>query len=170
MTCQQAHTQFQQQSVITIVYIDVSPTFGTKSFSLSKSNFVGNRDLFLGIAFLALGGGCVILLIIFLAKWIAEKRDRQKFDWTKIHNTNIELYCAWYILTFYWCILHHTSRTFPLIQLPRCPWDLKRPQEISHLGWNRCFQGCNWNRPEKIQIGGWRLCWKERQRRRLEEI
>ena len=46
---------------------------------MSKSNFVGNRDLFLGIAFLALGGGCFILLIVFLAKWIAEKRDRQKF-------------------------------------------------------------------------------------------
>jgi hypothetical protein len=60
--------------------LEVNPTFGKKSFSLSKSNFVGNRDLFLGIAFLALGGGCVILLIIFLAKWISEKRDRQKFD------------------------------------------------------------------------------------------
>jgi hypothetical protein len=41
---------------------------------------VGNRVLFLGIAFLALGGGCVILLLVFLSKWIAEKRDRQKFE------------------------------------------------------------------------------------------
>lgn len=49
----------------------VSPTWGEKWFSISKSNYVGTRDLFLGIAFLALGGGCFILLIVFLAKWIA---------------------------------------------------------------------------------------------------
>ena len=59
--------------------IEIDPTFGEKWFSLSKSNFVGNRDLFLGIAFLALGGGCLLLLIVFLSKWIAERRDRQKF-------------------------------------------------------------------------------------------
>ena len=57
----------------------MDPTFGQKWFSISKSNFVGNRDLFLGIAFLALGAGCLVLLVVFLAKWIAEKRYRQKF-------------------------------------------------------------------------------------------
>ncbi len=57
----------------------LSSPWGSKWISISKSNYVGNRDLFLGIAFLALGGGCFILLIVFLAKWIAEKRDRQKF-------------------------------------------------------------------------------------------
>ena len=44
---------------------------------MSKSNFVGNKDLFLGIAFLVLGGACLILLIVFIAKWIAEKRNLQ---------------------------------------------------------------------------------------------
>jgi hypothetical protein len=38
---------------------------------MSKSNYIGNRDLFLGIAFLVLGGGCIILLIVFVAKWIS---------------------------------------------------------------------------------------------------
>jgi len=57
--------------------VDVDPTWGQKWFSLSKSNFVGNRDLFLGIAFLVLGGCSFILLIVFVAKWIAEKRNMQ---------------------------------------------------------------------------------------------
>lgn len=52
-------------------------TWGQKWFSVSKSNFVGNKDLFLGIAFLVLGGACLILLIVFIAKWIAEKRNLQ---------------------------------------------------------------------------------------------
>ncbi len=68
------------QSSKIFVTLEINPSFGEKWISFSKSNFVGNRDLFLGIAFLALGGGCLILLIVFLSKWIAEKRDRQKFE------------------------------------------------------------------------------------------
>lgn len=54
--------------------------FGEKWFSLSKSNFVGSRDLFLGIAFLVLGAGCFFLLIVFFAKWINEKRGHPKIE------------------------------------------------------------------------------------------
>ncbi len=71
LICLQELTQFLSQTVTFFGNLEINPTFGTKYFSLSKSNFVGNRDLFLGIAFLALGGGCVILLIVFLAKWIS---------------------------------------------------------------------------------------------------
>ena len=49
---------------------DSSAFDGKKYIHLSKSNFVGNKDLFLGIAFLALGGGCLVLLIIFIAKCV----------------------------------------------------------------------------------------------------
>lgn len=55
-------------------------SFGEKSIFVGKSNYVGNRDLFLGIAFLVLGGGCLILLVVFIAKWIAEKRDKQHIN------------------------------------------------------------------------------------------
>lgn len=55
-------------------------SFGEKSIFVGKSNYVGNRDLFLGIAFLVLGGGCLILLVVFVAKWIAEKRDKQHIN------------------------------------------------------------------------------------------
>jgi len=47
---------------------DVS--FGTKNFYLSKANYMGNKDHFLGIAFLVLGGGCLIILIVFIAKCV----------------------------------------------------------------------------------------------------
>lgn len=53
-------------------------SFGTKSFYLSKSNYMGNKDYFLGIAFLVLGGGCLIVLIIFIAKCVTEMRGRPK--------------------------------------------------------------------------------------------
>ena len=49
-------------------YFDVS--FGEKRLYLSKSNYMGNKDYFLGIAFLVLGGGCLIVLIIFIAKCV----------------------------------------------------------------------------------------------------
>lgn len=55
---------------------DVS--FGVKNFYLSKSNYMGNKDYFLGIAFLVLGGGCLIVLIIFIAKCVTEMRGRPK--------------------------------------------------------------------------------------------
>lgn len=41
-----------------------------KWIHLGKSNYVGNKDLFLGIAFLSLGGGCLIVLVIFIAKCV----------------------------------------------------------------------------------------------------
>ena len=54
--------------------------WGQKWVHISKSNYVGNKDLFLGIAFLSLGGGCVILLIVFIAKCITERRSKPKED------------------------------------------------------------------------------------------
>ena len=59
---------------------DVSGFDGNKYIHLSKSNYVGNKDLFLGIAFLALGGGCLVLLIIFIAKCVTERRERPKTE------------------------------------------------------------------------------------------
>ena len=44
--------------------------FGQKLFHLSQSNYLGNRDLLLGIAFTSLGAICAILSIVFCAKWI----------------------------------------------------------------------------------------------------
>lgn len=44
--------------------------FGEKWFHLGKSNYMGNRDYFLGIAFLVLGAGCLIVLIVFIAKCV----------------------------------------------------------------------------------------------------
>ena len=44
--------------------------FGEKKFYLSKANYMGNKDHFLGIAFLVLGGGCLIILIVFIAKCV----------------------------------------------------------------------------------------------------
>lgn len=57
-------------------HFDVS--FGEKNFYISKSNYMGNKDYFLGIAFLVLGGGCLIVLIIFIAKCVTEMRGRPK--------------------------------------------------------------------------------------------
>jgi len=53
-------------------------SFGTKSFLLGKSNYMGNRDYFLGIAFLVLGGGCLIVLLFFIAKCVTEMRGKPK--------------------------------------------------------------------------------------------
>ncbi len=55
-------------------------SFGEKKFYLSKSNYMGNKDYFLGIAFLVLGGGCLIVLIVFIAKCVTEMRGRPKED------------------------------------------------------------------------------------------
>ena len=52
--------------------------FGQKFIHISTSNGIGNKDHFLGIAFLALGGGCIIVLIVFIAKLVTEVRERPK--------------------------------------------------------------------------------------------
>ena len=57
-------------------YFDVN--FGEKRFYISKANYMGSKDYFLGIAFLVLGGGCLIVLIIFIAKCVTEMRGRPK--------------------------------------------------------------------------------------------
>ena len=69
-----------QNSNIYIYHTAFNASFGEKSIFVGKANYVGNRDLFLGIAFLVLGGGCLILLVVFIAKWIAEKRDKQHIN------------------------------------------------------------------------------------------
>lgn len=53
-------------------------SFATKTFLLGKSNYLGNKDYFLGIAFLVLGGGCLVVLIFFIAKCVTEMRGKPK--------------------------------------------------------------------------------------------
>lgn len=53
-------------------------TSGAKLFHLSKANYMGNKDYLLGIAFLVLGGGCLVVLIVFIAKCVTEMRGRPK--------------------------------------------------------------------------------------------
>jgi hypothetical protein len=52
--------------------------YGAKFFHLSKANYMGNKDYLLGIAFLVLGGGCLVVLIVFIAKCVTEMRGKSK--------------------------------------------------------------------------------------------
>lgn len=49
-------------------YLEVAAVWGEKWLSVSKSNWQGNRDSFLGMAFLIMGGVFVLLLVVFLVK------------------------------------------------------------------------------------------------------
>jgi hypothetical protein len=81
----------------------------------------------------------VILLIIFLAKWIAEKRDRQKFDWTKdplylyrsllclIYSYLLLMYSSPYV-TYPFC---HTATSLP--SRPKMHWEGHASRQKSQL-------------------------------------
>jgi hypothetical protein len=47
---------------------------------LSRSNYEGNQDRFLGVVFVVVGGVCTVVLIIFVIKLVMERNDHSKFQ------------------------------------------------------------------------------------------
>lgn len=52
----------------------MTPTWGEKWISMSRSNYEGSQDSFLAIVFLVVGGCCILVLIAFLIKLVREKK------------------------------------------------------------------------------------------------
>jgi len=50
---------------------DVSSFQGTKSIVISQTSFLGGQNIFLGIAYMAVGGVCILCAIIFLIAHLA---------------------------------------------------------------------------------------------------
>jgi hypothetical protein len=79
-TCPPAPTLSLSKTVFICVKIDVVPTWGEKWLSLSRSNYEGNQDRFLGVVFVVVGGVCTVVLIIFVIKLVMERNDHSKFQ------------------------------------------------------------------------------------------
>jgi hypothetical protein len=71
---------------------NVSGFSGTKSIVLSTTSWLGGRNFFLGYAYIAVAGACLLLAILFLIKHKVSARplgDMAYFNWVKPANPTI---------------------------------------------------------------------------------